>query len=241
MEILPKGKQKENVIGLLYGAPGTGKSTACNSDHSIFLDIEGTIGQIDGLKTSKINSVADFREALALAVKAPGIKHLIVDTVDSYEAMAEAELCKARGWETIADGSFGQGYAALAAQMTKFFKALEIVKKQYKINVILVAHEKIRKSDDPNSTLDYALISTNLSKKTNGLMLALMDFVIYMDLEKTVTEVNGVKKVRSHPTRRVLYTGSNARYMAKNRFDWPAVVGADKDDKKLLTMIEAIN
>ena len=155
---------------LLIGQAGTGKSTFLSNDpDALFIDTEGNLSHL-GVKKVPCRSWGDFRtiyEAL-YAKAAEGAfpyKTLVIDTADRWLALAEEEVI-GRAREkynptvaakifTIGDIPEGNGWA----QTTKLIMVALDKLDQLPAALVLVAHVKQVKVEEPTSKYDKETIS----------------------------------------------------------------------------------
>jgi len=239
MQIMAPAKTYEPAIITVYGKAGIGKSSIAKLCNSVYIDIEGSISQLEVAKTSKVKNYKEVFQAFRLIAESE-YSTVVVDTLDALEVLGVKQICEENGWQSLADGDFGQGYEKLKTLIGEFIGACKKLKEDYKKNVILVAHEKVSRIGDPTASDSYESINTNLDKRVNDLVHSLCDAVLYMTLNK-VEKKNKVGKLEmlTDGSRCVMAT-PNTKYLAKNRFGWPAVMPMDEGGenfKKLLMSV----
>ena len=239
MEILAPAKTYEPAIITVYGKAGIGKSSIAKLCNSVYIDIEGSISQLEVAKTSKVKNYKEVFEAFRLIAESE-FSTVVVDTLDALEALGIKQICDENNWKTLADGGFGQGYEELKQLIGEFIKACKALKESFGKNVILVAHEKVQRIGDPTASDSYESISTNLDKRVNDMVHSLSDAVLYMTLNKVEKKhKNGKLEMLTDGTRCVMAT-PNTKYLAKNRFGWPDVMPIDEAGENFKKLLQSV-
>jgi hypothetical protein len=131
------------------------------------------------------------------------------------------KLCDAHNKDNLDDFGYGKGYNMLAIEWRNFISNLNYFTKAGK-NVLLVAHEKVEKVEDPTSE-NYDRFQLNIHKKTAPVVTAKMDAVLFARGEVILHERKGsIEKKRATGTgQRVLHCLESPCWVAKNRFGLP--------------------
>jgi hypothetical protein len=206
---------------LIYGVEGIGKTTlAAAFPDPLFIDTEGSTYHLDVKRTDKPNSWDDLILTVQEVWKAPGLcKTLVIDTLDWAEQLCVAHVCKANGKASIEAFGYGKGYTILSETFGALLKELDNVI-EGGCNVVLTAHAKMRKFEEPNETGSYDRWELKLSKNVAPLVKEWADMVLFANYKTVlVADENGKKKAQGG--RRVLYTTHHPCWDAKNRHGLP--------------------
>lgn len=215
-----------------YGEPGIGKSTfAADAPGAVFVCCEAGVNNLpvarariedasspDGERDPKsFEDVAYLLDQIA-ANPPDGIQHLVIDTVDALESLIWSHLCRVGNKRSIADYNYGKGYDLSVDAFKGVIFRLERIKAQ-QIGIILLAHSKIEKFNNPEgSDFDYYEIKAH--KKVAGYLVEWSDNVLFARREQYALEEGG--KVRGVGSgSRFLMTQKMPAYIAKNRYDLP--------------------
>ena len=228
---------------LLYGVEGIGKTTlAAAFPDPLFIDTEGSTYHLDVKRTDKPINWKDLLIQVQEVWKAPGLcQTLVIDTVDWAEQLCIAQVCADNGKANIESFGYGKGYVVVAEAFRELLFNLDQVI-EGGTNVVLTAHAKMRKFEEPDETGSYDRWELKLSKNVAPLIKEWADMVLFANYKTyLVTDKNGKKKAQGG--KRVMYTTHHTCWDAKNRHGLPdeldldfaplaAVIPAGKPKKK---------
>lgn len=137
------------MAALIYGQPGTGKTTlACSAPGAVLFDCDRGINRINGahrIPTLEVTSWEQILDALTEVEKTPDIRTIVIDTVgkmlvyiEDYIKRTEPKKCKADGTLNL------QGFGRRKTIFVDFIKRTSIMGR----NLIFVAHELERREDE---------------------------------------------------------------------------------------------
>lgn len=204
---------------VLYGPQGEGKTTfASQSPSVVFMDIEDGLQGIESAK----QRVTCWGEALEMITKLHEQNHnfrtLAVDTLDWLEALIHKDVEINNNVQSIADINYGRGYAQALGYWEIFLKGMTSLRDTKGMTIILLAHDKIKRFDDPMGP-GYDRYMLKLHDKAGALVQEWADGVLfiksktYIDVEKA-----GFKKVNKGIDGGVfLHTTETPAYQAKHR------------------------
>jgi len=225
MEII-KGVIKDPQKIVFYGVEGIGKSTfASKFPDTLFIDTEGSTKNLDVARLKKPTSWEYLGQQIDYVKKNKPCKTLVIDTIDWAERLA-IEFITARSKKTsITSFGYGEGFIQLEEEFGRFLNKLSDII-EVGINVVLTAHAKIVKFEQPDEMGAYDRWELKLGNKTTAKTAALVkewaDMVLFANY-KTVsvaTDDKG-KKFKGQGGKRVICTTHHPAWDAKNRHNLP--------------------
>lgn len=217
---------------MLYGTPGIGKSQfAAHADSPVFIQTEDGLGQIDCAKFPVAGGFDDVIKALtALYTEKHEFRTVVIDTLDWLERLIWAEVCKRKMVESIEDIGYQKGYVFALNHWRDVLAGLDALRRDRGMSVLLVAHSRIEKFDDP-ATDAYDRYSPRLHKLAAALVTEWCDevlFATYKVYTRQSDEGFNRKKTRAMGDgERVIYTAERPSHVAKNRLNLPAEMPLD--------------
>lgn len=230
---ITRGKIAKAQKVVIYGVEGVGKSTlAAKFPEPLFIDMEGSTGNMDVARLDKPTSLAMFMNEVAFVRANPTVcKTLVIDTADWLERLVAENVCMAANKKSITDFGYGDGFVKLEYEMGILLNRLtDLI--EIGINVVLVAHAIIRKFEQPDELGAYDRYELKLGNKTTGKTAALLkewaDMVLFCNYKTQVfsTDDKG-KKFKAQGQDRVMYTTHHPSWDAKNRHDLPELLPLD--------------
>lgn len=232
LSAVTRGRVERAPRVLLYGVEGVGKSTfAANAPAPIFLAAEDGTGQLDVARFPEPQGWPDVLEAVEqLTVGDHDFKTLAIDTVDWLEPMIWNYLitrANKSDIKSIEDFGYGKGYTAALDEWRVLLAALERLRNQRGMGVIMLAHSWIKPYKNPEGD-DFDRFELKLNNKASGLLKEWCDAVLFTRFETFVAKDSKTKRVRGISSgERVIHTVRTAAYDAKNRYDLPEVMPLD--------------
>jgi hypothetical protein len=220
--------QPEPFRLLIHGTEGIGKSTfsSCAPD-PIFVQTEDGLSQIDVPRFPLAESFDAVLENLnALLTKKHQFQTVIIDSVDWLEKLAVQKVLETyKGKASIADIDYGRGYAMLIPLFESIIARLNQLRRERKMNVILIAHTKMDKVEDPSGG-SYDQYAPRLDKRINGIVREWSDVIAFATHSITKTEEKkgfGTRTVAQSKkdadgNDRVLFLESTPAIIAKSRY-----------------------
>ncbi len=185
---------------MVYGTEGIGKSTiASRAPKPIFVQTEDGLGEIDCHKFPLARSLDDVHAGLAeLLSEQHDYQTVVVDSLDWLERMIWDALCKNYGVSSIekVDGGYGKGYVHALGSWRRVVDQLALVREQRNMMVVLLAHAKVERFEDPEETA-YDRYSPRLNKHAGALISEWCDAVLFAT-RKIVTRHRN-RRLQSHP------------------------------------------
>jgi hypothetical protein len=218
---------------LIYGTEGIGKSY-CSScaPKPIFVQTEDGLGEIDCHKFPLATSFDDVMSALTeLATEPHDYETVVVDSLDWLERLIWDALCAQYRVNSIekVDGGYGKGYVHALGLWRKFITQLGVLHQQRGMIVLLIAHAKIERFEDPEASA-YDRYSPRLHKHAGALVTEWCDAVLFATrkfITRTEETTFGRQRAIAAPIgadggERVLRTTGGPTCVAKNRYGLPA-------------------
>lgn len=212
---------------VIYGAEGIGKSTlATQFPNPLFIDTEGGTAQLDVRRIEKPGSFDELISVVNEVAADPNIcKTLILDTADWAEQMCIAGVCAKYKKAGIEDFGYGKGYTYLSEEYSRLLNAFDSVIAAG-IHVVITAHAKMRKFEQPDEMGAYDRWEMKLSKQVAPLLKEWCDLLLFCNYKTfVVTAQNETKKVQGG--KRVMYTSHHPCWDAKNRHGLPEEIELD--------------
>lgn len=226
MQII-RGKIPSAKKVVVYGPEGIGKSTfASQFPEPIFIDTEGSTKDMDVARTPAPSSWAMLMEQVKYFSMHPEqLKTLIIDTADWAETLCTEHVCAKYQKSGIEDFGYGKGYVFLQEEFGRLLNLLTELVEKCHINVVLTAHAKMRKFEQPDEMGAYDRWEMKLSKGVSPMVKEWADMVLFCNYKTFVINVDGQGaqkgKNKVQGGKRVMYTTHHSCWDAKNRYGLP--------------------
>lgn len=218
------GKIKKPQKVIIYGPEGIGKSTFASKFPSpVFIDTEGSTKEMDVDRFEKPLSWSEFGSIVKEFINDHGsYKTLVIDTADWAEMLCTQYVCAKYQKKGIEDFGYGKGYVYVQEEFGKLLNFLD----QFidaGLNVVITAHAKMRKFEQPDESGAYDRWELKLSKGVAPLLKEWADMVLFANY-KTYIVKDDNDKVKAKGGQRVMYTSHHVCWDAKNRHGLPEEV-----------------
>jgi AAA domain len=230
---------------LAYGSEGIGKSTfAAGAPKPVCVPTEDGLDQIDCAKFPLATTYDEVLTALKeLRTQVHDYQSVVIDSLDWLERMIWDRVCQEFGVKCIekADGGYAKGYMHALTYWREIVEQLGFLRDERGMVVILIAHAKVERFEDPESTA-YDRYTPRLHKLASALVCEWVDAVLFATRRfRTQTEDAGFnrKRTTAHAIgkdggERVLRCTGGPSCVAKNRYgiqgdlplSWAAFVAA---------------
>lgn len=217
---------------MLYGTHGIGKSTfAAGSERPIFIQTEDGLNEID---CDKFPLATDYAEVVAMLGDLYNQEHpyrtVVIDSLDWLERLIHAEVCRKRNVESIEDIGYGKGYVFALTQWREILEGLEALRNERGMTVILLAHAKIEKFENPE-TDSYDRYAPRLHKLASAVVQEWCDEVLFANYKVLTKQTDeGFNRKRTQTVgeaERVVRTTERPAHLAKNRLNLPEELPLD--------------
>ncbi len=214
LESVKRGKENNPPRLLVYGTEGVGKSTfAADAPKPIFIQTEDGLGEIECEKFPLAKTLDDVMKSIeALYTEKHDYGTVVIDSVDWLERLIWDRVCrdfpvKYNSIEKV-DGGYGKGYVHALTHWREFLTALNGLRHERQMVVILIGHAKIEKFEEPGSAA-FDRFSPKLHKHAAAMLIEWCDAVLFACSE---TDVSTKEK------KRLLKTIAGQNFVAKNRY-----------------------
>jgi hypothetical protein len=218
-------------IILVYGNEGRGKTTlACKAPKPVALLLEH--GLPKGVTIDSVEDVNSFDKILAvlreLYTDTRGYQSLIIDTVDSLEALLIEHVCAHHGWKTIESPAYGKGFVIADAEWQRFIRGVTTIRDKHRMTIIMTCHAEIVNINDPRAP-SYSSYQPKLHRRGRGLVMDCCDAVWFISEDlRVLTDSNDRVRASAGPQRYLFSEGTPA-FAAKNRFAMPPKIALPVD------------
>jgi hypothetical protein len=218
-------------IILIFGNEGRGKSTlATKAPKPVALLLER--GLPKGVTIDAVEDVNSFDDVLAmlreLYADPRGYLSLIIDTVDSLEALIIDHVCRHNGWKTIEQPAYGKGFVIADVEWQRFLRGITAIRAKHGMTIIMTCHAEIAAINDPRAP-SYSSYQPKLHRRARGLVMDACDAVLFISEDlRVVTDDNDRVRASAGP-QRYLFCEGTPSFAAKNRFAMPSKVALPID------------
>ena len=219
---------------VLVGQGKIGKTTfAAMSPNAIGILTEDGADAVNANAFPLASSLQDVYAAIDTLINQDHeFQTLFLDSLDWLEPLVQDYVCKANNWKNIEAPGFGKGYVAAAEEWRNLLSGLEVLRAQKSMGIILIAHDKIKRIEDP-LTEGYDSHVLKLHDRAAGLVLEWADVVGYAGYRIFTSKTDagfGNKETKATTTgERILHVEPHPAHCGGNRFglsnmplDWAA-------------------
>lgn len=225
-----KGGIKLPTRTVAYGIDGIGKTTfAAGADSPVFLPTEDGCNRLDVDQFPQVQSWDEvFKNLRSLAKEDHKFKTLVIDSIDWAEKLAiESIIKKDYGGDIQGFESYGKGYKVLSQEWRKFLSAIEYLRANKKMEVILLAHSSVKTFKNPAGD-DFDQYKATLTDTPSTSIWAMTkewaDIVLFLNykiaVKKDSPKAAKGKGIMTGGGKRVCFATPSAAYDAKVRAGW---------------------
>lgn len=200
-----EGQIKRPLKVVIYGSEGIGKTTvAAHSIEPLFIDTEGGTAHLNVRRIPRPDSWNELLAIIYEIAASPGLcRTLVLDTADWAEQMCVDHICQKYSKTGIEEFGYGKGYTYLAEEFSKLLAALDIVI-AVGVNVIVIAHAKMRKQELPDEMGAFDRWEMKLSKQVAPLLKEWCDMLLFCNYQTFVVKTEG-NNAKAQGGKRVMY------------------------------------
>ena len=228
---ITKGRMNKPYKVVVYGVEGIGKTTfASKFPDPLFIDTEGSTTRMDVRRYPAPTSYAMCKAMVEEVIKTKPCKTLVIDTIDWLESAIIQSICDSAKKESLTDFGYGAGYIRLEEELGRFLNLLtEVTEKG--MNVVLTAHAKIVKFEQPEEKGAYDRYELKLGNKTTAKTSSKVkewaDMVLFLNYQTFAVKDEKKEKYKATGGKRVMYTTHRPEWDAKNRDNLPDKLDLD--------------
>jgi hypothetical protein len=208
---------------MLYGVEGIGKTTfASGAPDPVFICTEDGLGSLQVDHFPLAQKASDVLDALAsLATEAHQFKSVVLDSVDWLDNMIWQDV---EATHEAKDLAYGKGAMIVAERWREVLTALNHLRNEKGMCVILLAHCQIKRFDSPE-TEPYDRYQPKLQERSNAILREWVDALLFANYRTVIKKDDvGFNKTANRGIstgERLLFTAERPAYMAKNRYSLP--------------------
>lgn len=238
---ISRGKRIRAPKMVVYGGPKVGKSTFCSQiEGAVFIQTEEGLDALDVARFPMATKYQDVLDAITtLATQEHDFRAAVIDSLDWTEALLWQHVCDKHNVKSIelVGGGYGKGYIEATKLWRELLDALDYLRNERGMAVVLIAHDESRRMDPPDSE-PYTYASLKLHKGGAAVIEEWADCIGYAT-EKSATKKDDVGFNKKHTRmigtkQRVLVVGKNPAYVTGNRYgmadevplSWPDFIAA---------------
>jgi len=231
LDSIQSGRENKPPRIMIYGSEGVGKSTfGASAPNAIFVQTEDGLGEINCRKFPLAHNLSEvLAELTALRDEPRNYLTVVIDSADWLERLIFDEVCKEFGVRSIekADGGYGKGYVHALTHWRKIIALLQELRDKRGMMVILVAHAKVERFEDPENAA-YDRYTPRLHKHAASLIAEWVDAVLFANKKFRVSK-DGNDRAVATPIgadggERVIRTVGSPACIAKNRYGLPGEI-----------------
>lgn len=215
---------------VIHGKPGVGKTSfAADADGVLFMPLEKGLATLKVKRLARPDTYANVMSALwELRTEQHEYRVLAIDTIDKMEPLVWQAVCEEGGKTNIEDFGYAKGYTKADFCWIEFFAALDDLMDRG-MTIIVLCHNEGRMIEDPQIG-SYNHFTPKLHKRANALLTEWADIIGYLDTERVAVDKGDKRETRTSQStgQRVLYLEDQGAFVAKNRYDLPAMIQIPK-------------
>jgi hypothetical protein len=215
-------KRKRAPKVVICGPGKIGKTTfASMAKNSVGILTEEGADNVDAQAFPLCTTMQDVYEAIGtLLSEEHTFENVFIDSVDWLEPMLHQHVCSANNWNNIESPGYGKGYIAAAEEWRVLLSGLEMLRSQKNMGVYLIAHDKIKRIDDP-LTEGYDAHQLKLHDRAAALVMEWADVIGFAGYQVFINKTDsgfGQKENKAVTSgTRILYVEPHPAHCGGNR------------------------
>ena len=186
---------------VLLGTPKVGKTTwAASAPGAILLPVKGEEGADDMTcaKFPTAQTLDDVMEALGtLATAEHAYQFVVIDSATALERLIWEATCRAEQWPNIEKPGYGKGYVCALTQWQKVMEALDWLRNNRGMGVILIGHVKNKVFNDPQFE-PYDTFMWDIKDNASSTLIKWADCVLFARPKQFIKQIADGQKVETH-------------------------------------------
>ena len=221
-------------ITAMYGPGGVGKTRwAAGAPFPIIIPTEDGFYDVDCPAFPLCGTWDDILGHLrTLYAESHDFKTVIVDSLDWAERLIHQDVAAQANVDSIEGIGFGKGYQMAMRHWGQFGQALNSLRNDRGMNVVLIAHSRISRFSPPDGET-YDRHGPKLHKLAAEYIIEFCDevfFANYRVFQKTTGEGFNKRTIGVGTGERVIYTTEKPSHVAKHRVPMPDQLRLDWAD-----------
>lgn len=230
------GGEMKTPFTMIHGEEGVGKTTnATKAEEVLMLMVEDGRGKLKchHVKPTLLKTYDNLMGFISELLTVPHrYKNVCIDTLDATERLIFDKVCSMNGRKDISSFGYGKGYEKALSLWKMLLDALYALREEKGMGVILLAHSKIERYEDPERD-SYDRFVPCLNRHASSLIQGWCDTVLFATkkvyIKSTEEGFNRISKKGVGSDERVFKTTSNPAFVAKNRIGLPLEIPLDWD------------
>lgn len=208
---------------VICGTNKIGKTTfASSAPNSIGILTEDGADAIDAQAFPLVTTLTEVYEAIGTLLNEDhDFNNLFVDSLDWLEPLVQNHVCAQNNWATIEQPGYGKGYIAATEEWRVLLSGFEMLRAQRNMGIFLIAHDKIKRIDDP-LTEGYDAHVLKLHDKASALVMEWADVIGFAGYQVFVNQKDagfGQKESKAVTSgARLLYVEPHPAHCGGSRF-----------------------
>jgi len=208
---------------VVCGTNKIGKTTfAAMAPNAIGILTEDGADAVDAQAFPLAKSLTDVYESIGVLLNDKhNFQTVFIDSLDWLEPLIQQHVCAANNWKSIEAPGFGKGYIEAANEWRNLLNGLEALRAERGMGVILIAHDKIKRIEDP-LTEGYDSHVLKLHDRAAALVQEWADVIGFAGYRIFTNKTDagfGNKEVKATTTgERILHVEPHPAHCGGNRF-----------------------